>query len=121
MAYTSYSQKLKDPRWQRRRLEVFERDNFSCVVCRCKTKELQVHHVDYIPGVDTWEYPLDMLMTLDVDCHKEQQGRHILESNLAKTLRMKGFLFSDLLALSCLVDTNRKFTISLLKTLRENG
>ena len=121
MSFKTYLEKLKDPRWQRRRLEVFERDNFSCVVCRCKSKELQVHHVDYIPGIEPWEYPLDMLVTLDIDCHKEQQGRHILETNLAKTLRMKGFLLSDLLALSCLVDTDMKFTKLLLKTLRKDA
>ena len=27
----SYSDKLKDPRWQRKRLEIFERDNWTSV------------------------------------------------------------------------------------------
>lgn len=29
----SYLEKLRDPRWQRRRLEVFERAHFQCEAC----------------------------------------------------------------------------------------
>ena len=41
-----------------------------------------------------------------------------LEKYLSNTLKMKGFLLSDLLALSCKIDTDKKFTETLLKVLR---
>lgn len=117
----TYSKKLKTPRWQKRRLEIFNRDDWICKCCGASEKQLQVHHVDYIPGIDPWDYPGDMLLTLCVDCHTKEQQREKLETHLATTLKMKGFLLSDLLALSCQIDTNKEFTISLLKILRKDG
>lgn len=29
----TYSQKLRDPRWQKKRLEILERDSFTCQHC----------------------------------------------------------------------------------------
>ena len=40
-----YSEKLKDPRWQKKRLEILERDNFRCQYCGDKnagTKQQEV-------------------------------------------------------------------------------
>lgn len=116
----SYKDKLKNPLWQKRRLQIFEKDKWRCKQCGNHESELQVHHVDYIPGINPWEYPDDMLITLCHICHGKENGREKLEYNLATTFKMKGFLYSDLLALSSLIDTDQKFTISLLKILR-NG
>lgn len=33
---SDYSQKLLDPRWQRKRLEILQRDDFTCQVCSDK-------------------------------------------------------------------------------------
>ena len=120
MAYLTYSEKLLDPRWQRKRLKIFERDNWACTCCNNKETQIQVHHVDYIPGIDPWDYSDDMLVTLCKPCHNKENGRSELEKNLATTLKMKGFLVSDLLALSCKIDTNGKFLTSLLKILRDD-
>lgn len=62
-----YSQKLKDPRWQRKRLEIFQRDNWSCSVCGDKDTTLHVHHKKYIG--EPWECPDNYLETLCEDCH----------------------------------------------------
>ena len=120
MAYQTYSEKLRNPKWQQKRLKIFERDNWTCKCCGDKERNQHVHHVDYIPGIDPWDYSDDMLITLCDVCHAKENGRIELEKNLATTLKMKGFLISDLLALSCKIDTNERFTISLLKTLRSN-
>lgn len=64
-----YSNLLKDPRWQRKRLETMERDNFTCQLCFHRDKSLNVHHKRYIPGALPWEYPLSDLITLCEDCH----------------------------------------------------
>lgn len=68
-------EKLQDPRWQRKRLEIFERDSFSCLDCSSNTKMLTVHHCVYMRTLDPWDYPNDILMTLCDPCHVLRQGR----------------------------------------------
>ena len=72
---TSYSEKLKDPRWQKKRLEIFQRDDFTCRRCKCKDKTLHVHHNVYIDGIyDPWMYDDILLITLCGDCHKYEEA-----------------------------------------------
>ena len=40
-----YSEKLRDPRWQKRRLEILERDAWQCQACLSTAKTLHVHHL----------------------------------------------------------------------------
>jgi hypothetical protein len=62
----------KDPRWQKKRLKIMERDEFSCVSCNTKDVTLNVHHrVPYRKDTKPWEYEDDELITLCEDCHKE--------------------------------------------------
>src|SRR6266576_1606054 len=67
----TYSDKLKDPRWQKRRLEILHRDNFECRKCESKTTTLHVHHKSYEKGTQPWEYEDQDLITLCKDCHDE--------------------------------------------------
>lgn len=115
----TYSEKLRDPRWQRLRLDVFNRDNFTCTKCNNKGKELQIHHLDYIPGIEPWEYPLDMLTTLCIDCHTKEKERTKHETYLLNSLKMKGFLADDVLRLSVIIDTDPSFTNSFKTLLRK--
>lgn len=68
----TYSEKLKDPRWQRRRLEVFNRDNFTCVSCNRTDLSLHVHHIKYLPGLDPWEYDHSLMVTYCELCHNTE-------------------------------------------------
>lgn len=68
----TYSEKLKDPRWQKKRLEILERDKFTCQECGDATKELNVHHRHYLPKADPWNYENEVLATLCRDCHAER-------------------------------------------------
>lgn len=65
-----YYELLKDPRWQRRRLEIFERDKFACTDCGDKAKTLHVHHRRYDFGKMPWEYEDGLLVTVCEDCHE---------------------------------------------------
>lgn len=65
-----YSDKLKDPRWQARRLEILTRDEFSCKRCYSEDDVLNVHHLKYLLGLEPWEYCDDDLITLCQACHK---------------------------------------------------
>ena len=57
----------KDPRWQKRRLEIMERDGFACMCCGDKESELHVHHKRY--KGQPWETKDDDMQTLCVKCH----------------------------------------------------
>ena len=67
----TYLEKLKDPRWQKRRLEIFERDKFTCTQCFDSETTLHVHHIVYVKGYDPWDYEDDRLLTLCEKCHAE--------------------------------------------------
>jgi len=66
---TSYWDKLKDPRWQKKRLEVFQRDEFACTWCGESDKTLHVHHAYYEWGKEPWDYDTATLHTVCEDCH----------------------------------------------------
>jgi len=66
-----YGELLNDPRWQRKRLEIFQRDDFSCQLCGDTQTELHVHHKKYVAGRNPWEYDEKELITLCIHCHKK--------------------------------------------------
>lgn len=65
----TYSEKLKDPRWQKMRLQVLERDEWTCRFCGDKTKTLHVHHFCYAKSGNPWDVEDHALITLCEDCH----------------------------------------------------
>lgn len=67
---TTYSEKLRDPRWQKKRLEVMQRDGFKCSECCDKESTLHVHHTRYIKNANPWDYPNCLLTTLCESCHE---------------------------------------------------
>lgn len=67
----TYSEKLQDPRWQKKRLEIMSRDGFRCIKCESETNTLTVHHFYYISGRMPWEYPNESMVTLCRKCHVE--------------------------------------------------
>ena len=68
---SSYSDLLKDPRWQKKRLEILERDQFMCQNCSDTEKTLHVHHRAYAKNTKPWEYVDKNYVTLCADCHEE--------------------------------------------------
>ncbi len=66
----NYSEKLKDPRWQKKRLEIMQRDNFKCAYCEDPETTLSVHHLIYLKNADPWDYPNNLLYTLCPNCHE---------------------------------------------------
>lgn len=78
----SYSEKLKDPRWQQRRLTIFQRDNWTCQLCQDRQTTLNVHHLVY--HEEPWDALDEELITYCEDCHiisekfKKQKEKHLL-------------------------------------------
>jgi hypothetical protein len=65
-----YSDKLRDPRWQKLRLEVMNRAYFTCEKCFDDKSTLHVHHNYYVGGREPWEYRADSLSCICENCHK---------------------------------------------------
>ena len=82
--YKSYSEKLKDPRWQKKRLKILERDNWTCQICDSTDKTLHVHHKIYIAGYDPWEYDDDTLITYCEDCHEKETDAQKFDALITK-------------------------------------
>jgi hypothetical protein len=84
----TYSQQLRDRRWQRKRLEVLQRDQWRCQNAACRTRDndavmLVVHHRIYRSGKKAWDYATTDLQTLCERCHEKVHHRdHPLSSKL---------------------------------------
>jgi hypothetical protein len=71
MANSTYVEKLKDPRWQKKRLRILKRDKWKCRICGCKDKQLQIHHLAYHSEFkNPWDYPDSLLMTVCEEHHE---------------------------------------------------
>lgn len=66
----SYSELLRDPRWQKKRLETLERAGWKCHNCKDTTSTLNVHHKQYRRGAAPWDYPDHDLQVLCETCHE---------------------------------------------------
>ena len=96
-ARSEYAEKLRDPRWQRMRLKIMERDEFSCQRCYDSESTLNVHHRNYEYGKAPWDYPESWLVTLCEECHQsESEQRKGEEQTLLKLLRIQGYYASDI-------------------------
>lgn len=73
----SYWDKLQDRRWQKKRTEIMQRDNFCCQYPNCPstTSMLDVHHKAYLRNTDPWDYPEYCLITLCREHHEVEQNR----------------------------------------------
>jgi hypothetical protein len=66
----TYQEKLRDPRWQKKRLEILNRDNWRCVCCGDTEQTLNVHHIQYDCDIENpWDYENGFLATVCEDCH----------------------------------------------------
>lgn len=65
----TYLELLQDPRWDAFRKTVYKKDNYQCIQCSTKTRELHAHHLIYISGRMPWDYPLEDMATLCYVCH----------------------------------------------------
>lgn len=71
---TPYWQLLRDPRWQRKRLEIMQRADFECEYCGTADQTLNVHHKVYRKGAPPWDYPSDQLVCICECCHEEEHA-----------------------------------------------
>lgn len=63
----TYKEQLANPKWQKRRLEILQRDGFACQMCGDTETELHVHHKNY-KGL-AWQADDEDLQTMCAHCH----------------------------------------------------
>lgn len=99
MDYKSkYSEQIKSPKWQKRRLEILNRDNFTCQICGCTERTLHVHHTIYIPGRKVWEYKDNQLITLCEDCHQKEHGEYAdIVNQIINNMKYYGFTNKEII------------------------
>lgn len=88
---SDYAEKLKDPRWQKKRLEILNRDNFTCKHCDAKDKTLHVHHKTYVYGNDPWDYHENNFVSLCQDCHIDEEQYKQEAKGMLEDLMKMGF------------------------------
>ena len=92
MANPTYFEKLKDPRWQKKRLAILERDNWSCQQCGANESTLHIHHRVYRRGKEPWEIEDRLLVTLCESCHEvEKEQWNEYGSDLIQMLKENFF------------------------------
>ena len=95
----NYSEKLKDPRWQKKRLEILKRDKFRCRFCGNETETLHVHHLEYVDYYkEPWDYSNALLMTLCKTCHQNYNAEFKISAQvvLNKILIISGLTYNQL-------------------------
>lgn len=102
---STYAEKLKHPLWQRKRLEILNRDGFKCRGCGNGEKTLHVHHLKYTRGRDPWDYPDASLVTLCEVCHEtEHEGLQDARTTLLDSFISRGATSADLYSIAVAVD-----------------
>jgi hypothetical protein len=87
---TAYWEKLRDPRWQRKRLEAMEAAEFSCEMCCDDKSTLNVHHKAYFKGREPGDYDVDQLCVLCEACHEDYHSGEDVLSLLFSRLALDG-------------------------------
>lgn len=97
---SNYSEKLKDPRWQKKRLEILERDEWTCQKCFDSESTLVVHHRRYLVNTEPWDYPDDLLVTLCEDCHEFERNERPGDEQALLDMLRNHFLAEDIHSLA---------------------
>jgi len=103
---SAYAEKLRDPRWQKKRLEILNRDNFTCRKCSDDKSPLHVHHTYYNRRpTEPWDYPENSLVTLCEGCHEvETEQLKDAEFELLKAIKGRGFFSESIMHIAYAFD-----------------
>lgn len=71
---SSYSEKLKDPRWKAKALEIVRANFGICFECGDRPAYPEVHHRWYEQDKDPWEYPDACYAVFCHACHEHAEA-----------------------------------------------
>lgn len=103
----TYSEQLKHPKWQKKRLSILERDQWCCQLCSDTESNLQVHHKEYISGRKPWEYEDSNFQTLCKHCHSVVE--YFKSKNLIPIISSKNIVetFEDIMTIASILKSNK--------------
>lgn len=127
----TYSEKLKSPKWQKKRLQILQRDDFKCQLCKSTENTLHIHHEMYENGREPWDYPDSVLKTLCYKCHsvveflKKHDNKYIVFSSVVHHygdfLRYYAYCGSSSgYYILCIVKYTNDYEIELEHTIHQN-
>lgn len=92
-----YKNALASPQWQKKRLEIMQRDNFACRYCGNQERTLHIHHKSYEKGKKPWEYDNKNMITLCDKCHEyiTDEKNSLYENFIFARNSIREFGFSD--------------------------
>ena len=93
-----FQEQIKHPKWQKRRLEIMQRDGFACQICGDEETTLHVHHLRYVPNRAYWDYEDWELITLCESCHKNEHSTDDLLECIER-LKRRGITLFEILCL----------------------
>ena len=95
----TYKEKLLDPRWQKKRLGVLERDGWECQSCGDTETTLHIHHKKY-NGCDPWDIEDCYLTTLCKECHDSETNSIKRDSAILLDAIKKHFLSEHIITIA---------------------
>ena len=105
----TYKEPLLDPRWQKKRLRILERDEWKCVLCGDEKTTLHIHHDIY--KNNAWEVDDEFLRTLCSHCHLLEEHYKIYPTDSKIEIQKVSKRKSDL----------EFFTVLYVYRLRDDG
>lgn len=116
----TYSEKLLDPRWQRKKAEILERDDYTCKSCGATHITLHAHHIFYVDDTDPWDYKDDALITLCEVCHNTQHLiGNTLQNYLLDLIKSNPLMIHMVAQLCVLSDRVENFEVALRTFLKK--
>lgn len=118
----TYEEKLLDPRWQKKKAQILDRDNYKCKSCGSEHITLHAHHIFYLPDTEPWDYKDEDLITLCEICHNTQHLiGNILQSYLLELIRENPLMIHMVAQLCVLTEKVPEFTESLRLFLKKEA
>jgi hypothetical protein len=113
-------EQLNDPRWLAKRNEILSRDSNTCLSCGRSDARMHVHHIEYLPMKDLWDYPNWMLITYCDKCHETEHliGNDISES-LLELIKTNYIYVKPLAQITVLIEKYPPFHVHLKKFLNK--
>lgn len=101
-----YKEQIKSPKWQKRRLEIMQRDNFTCQLCGDTESMLNVHHLCYHKKRNIWEYEDWELITLCENCHKEEHSSMDYIISEIESIKSRGVTMREIVSALDTIDVS---------------
>lgn len=99
-----YKEQIKTPQWQKRRLDIMQKDNFTCQICGSTEKTLNVHHFVYHEGKMIWDYADWELITLCEECHMQEHNMMDCIIEQIESIKRRGVTMHEIKSLLDTID-----------------